>query len=120
MSSPKRATPHCEPTYRRLGGLLGDTLVRLEAPELLELVEQVRRLARSAEQAPEVTLSSRRQSAGPSEGSTHPEAELEQLLSSCDIPTAMQLARAFSTFFQLANVAEQLHRSQELDAAPPA
>ncbi len=101
---------------RRLGGLLGDTLVRLEAPELLELVEQVRRLARSAEQAPEVTLSSRRQSAGPSEGSTHPEAELEQLLSSCDIPTAMQLARAFSTFFQLANVAEQLHRSQELDA----
>ena len=28
---------------RRLGGLLGDTLVRLESPDLLELVERVRR-----------------------------------------------------------------------------
>ncbi|HEX4430566.1 MAG TPA: phosphoenolpyruvate carboxylase [Frankiaceae bacterium] len=85
---------------RRLGGMLGDTLVRQAGAEILELVERVRRLARqSAEEA----------------GGSHTD-ELAELLSRLDVPTAMLLARSFSTFFQLANVAEQLHRSRELAA----
>jgi phosphoenolpyruvate carboxylase len=97
---------------RRLGDLLGDTLVRLESPELLALVEQVRSLSQQAEQAAEVTLSSRRHQTA---ADPHT-AELSKLLSGVDVPTAMLLARSFSTFFQLANVAEQLHRATELSA----
>lgn len=78
---------------RLLSTLLGETLVRHGGEELLKLVEQVRGLARAALQ----------------EGS----AEIRSLLSTLDIGTAVQLARAFSTYFQLANVAEQLHRSRE-------
>jgi phosphoenolpyruvate carboxylase len=78
---------------RLLSTLLGETLVRHGGMELLELVEQVRGLARGTLQ----------------EGS----AELRALLSSLDVSTAVQLARAFSVYFQLANVAEQLHRSRE-------
>ena len=81
---------------RRLGDMLGDTLVRQEGAPLLELVEQVRRLsAQAVDGRPE---------------------ELERLLGTVDVPTAMLLARSFSTFFQLANVAEQLHRAHELTA----
>jgi len=79
---------------RRLGAILGETLVRQEGQELLDLVEQVRRLAR-------------REDAGD---------QLTQLLAGLDFPDAMQLARAFSMFFQLANVAEQLHRARELSS----
>jgi phosphoenolpyruvate carboxylase len=78
---------------RLLSTLLGETLVRHGGQELLELVEQVRGLARVALLA----------------GS----AEIGSLLSTLDVGTAVQLARAFSTYFQLANVAEQLHRSRE-------
>ncbi|MDQ3761407.1 MAG: phosphoenolpyruvate carboxylase [Actinomycetota bacterium] len=78
---------------RLLSTLLGETLVRQGGEELLKLVEEVRRLARAALQ----------------DGS----AEISSLLSTLDVGTAVQLARAFSTYFKLANVAEQLHRSRE-------
>ncbi|MGQ0717869.1 MAG: phosphoenolpyruvate carboxylase [Pseudonocardiales bacterium] len=78
---------------RLLSTLLGQTLVRQGGEELFKLVEQVRVLAR-------VNLPG---------GS----AEIRSLLSTLDVGTSVQLARAFSTYFQLANVAEQLHRSRE-------
>ncbi|WP_280695394.1 phosphoenolpyruvate carboxylase, partial [Kitasatospora sp. GP82] len=77
---------------RRLGDLLGETLVRQEGPELLGLVEQVRLLSR-----------------------TDGEATAE-LLSGIDLETAAKLVRAFSTYFHLANVTEQVHRGQEFAA----
>lgn len=77
---------------RRLGDLLGGTLVRQEGRELLDLVEKVRALTR-----------------------TDGEAAAE-LLGETDLQTAAKLVRAFSTYFNLANVTEQVHRGRELRA----
>ena len=78
---------------RLLSTLLGHTLVRQGGEELFKLVEQVRVLARAA--LPGCS------------------AEIRSLLSTLDVGTAVQLVRAFSIYFQLTNVAEQLHRSRE-------
>ncbi|OEJ95903.1 phosphoenolpyruvate carboxylase [Streptomyces thermolilacinus] len=75
---------------RRLGDLLGETLVRQEGPELLELVEKVRRLTREDGEA------------------------AAELLGDTDLETAARLVRAFSTYFHLANVTEQVHRGREM------
>ncbi|HEY1973652.1 MAG TPA: phosphoenolpyruvate carboxylase [Pseudonocardia sp.] len=90
---------------RKLGSLLGDTLTRHGGPALLELVERVRTLSRDAA-SPDY---------GPDSGPARvAAADLDRLLAEVDPGTAAQLARAFTTFFLLANVAEQLHRSREL------
>ena len=75
---------------RRLGNLLGESLVRQEGPELLGLVEEVRRLARS-----------------------RPD-DLSGVLEQLDLPTAARLSRAFGTYFHLANVTEQVHRARTM------
>ncbi|UWE08096.1 phosphoenolpyruvate carboxylase [Actinacidiphila bryophytorum] len=75
---------------RRLGELLGGTLVRQEGQDLLDLVEKVRALTRSDGEA------------------------AAALLGDTDLETAAKLVRAFSTYFHLANVTEQVHRGREL------
>ncbi|WP_404391876.1 phosphoenolpyruvate carboxylase [Humibacillus xanthopallidus] len=80
-------------SVRQLGALLGEALTRHEGPELLELVERVRRLARQPE-----------------------DDELRATLAGVDAKTAVVLARAFTAYFQLVNVTEQLHRWQEVTA----
>ncbi|EME97078.1 phosphoenolpyruvate carboxylase [Streptomyces mobaraensis] len=77
---------------RRLGDLLGATLVRQEGEELLALVERVRALTRTDGEA------------------------AARLLGETDPETAAKLVRAFSTYFHLANVTEQVHRARELGA----
>ncbi len=77
---------------RRLGDLLGETLVRQEGQELLDLVERVRALTRTDGEA------------------------AAALLGDTDLETAAKLVRAFSTYFHLANVTEQVHRGRELRA----
>jgi phosphoenolpyruvate carboxylase len=77
---------------RRLGTLLGESLVRQEGTELLELVERVRLLVREDS------------------------AAAAALLDDVDLPTATRLVRAFSTYFHLANISEQVHRARELAA----
>ncbi|WP_374982832.1 phosphoenolpyruvate carboxylase [Streptomyces fradiae] len=77
---------------RRLGDLLGETLVRQEGHELLDLVEKVRRLTREDGEA------------------------AAELLGDTDLETAGRLVRAFSTYFHLANVTEQVHRGREMRA----
>jgi phosphoenolpyruvate carboxylase len=77
---------------RELGVLLGRTLVRQEGAEVLDLVERVRTLVRT----------DRDQAAA--------------LLAGVDPVTATRLVRAFTTFFHLANVAEQVHRVRQLTA----
>ncbi len=73
---------------RQLGELLGETLVRQEGAELLELVESVRKAVR--------------------------EGGGEEILSRLSVEDSVQLVRAFSTYFHLANVAEQVHRARVL------
>ncbi|MEY2836803.1 MAG: hypothetical protein RLZ46_185, partial [Actinomycetota bacterium] len=73
---------------RRLADLLGQSLVRQEGQQLLDLVESVRKSVR--------------------EGSG------VEILNKLTVDESVQLVRAFSTYFHLANVAEQVHRSRVL------
>lgn len=75
---------------RRLSTLLGEGLVRQEGPQLLELVEEVRQAVRG-----DHDTAARR-------------------LAGLDIATGMNLARAFSLYFHLANITEQVHRARDL------
>lgn len=75
---------------RRLGELLGETLVRQEGQALLDLVESVRLAVR--EDSP---LGA-------------------NILEKVDVNESIKLVRAFSTYFHLANIAEQVHRARTL------
>jgi len=75
---------------RRLGELLGETLVRQEGQALLDLVESVRLAVR--EDSP----------LGAS------------ILEKVEVADSIKLVRAFSTYFHLANIAEQVHRAHAL------
>ena len=75
---------------RTLGDLLGETLVRQSDQSLLDLVEQVRLAVREHES----------------------EINVSALISNLPTERKMQLARAFTSYFNLANVAEQVHRSR--------
>lgn len=77
---------------RRLGSQLGETLTRQHGPNLLALVEQVRALSKAARS-----------------GSAR-NGELDEVLAGLDLDQTIQLVRAFSAYFYLANVAEQSHR----------
>ena len=82
---------------RRLGSQLGDTLVRQVGAELLDQVEQVRTLARALR-----------------EGDDSVGKELTDSLGDTDVVRAIELVRAFTTYFHLANTAEQVHRIDDL------
>ncbi|BCJ52221.1 phosphoenolpyruvate carboxylase [Actinoplanes sp. NBRC 14428] len=75
---------------RRIGTLLGQTLARQEGKPLLDLVEEVRALVRA--DAPAAA----------------------ERLAAMDVTTGTKLARAFSTYFHLANITEQVHRARDL------
>lgn len=77
---------------RRVVGMLGDTLVRQEGQEVLDLVEQVR------------------------SGSREDREATARLLDGLALEDATRLVRAFVAYFRLANVTEQVHRAGTLDA----
>ena len=86
---------------RRLGSQLGDALTRQHGHELLELVEEVRLLTKSSR----------------TNGDQDTAARLHSMLQEVDLEQAVNLVRAFSAYFHLANVAEQTHRVGDLTAA---
>ncbi|WP_125075887.1 phosphoenolpyruvate carboxylase [Pseudoxanthomonas sp. SGT-18] len=77
---------------RRLGALVGEMLAEQESPAFLEEVERVR-----------TTAIARRQNGGGM-------ASLSALLDGLEPAHAQALVRAFSTYFQVVNIAERVHR----------
>ncbi|MGI9196509.1 MAG: phosphoenolpyruvate carboxylase [Candidatus Nanopelagicales bacterium] len=75
---------------RQLGALLGQALARHEGAELLDLVEEVRAAVREDP------------------------AAATRILDRIDLHQATLLARAFSLYFDLANVAEQVQRARDV------
>ncbi len=89
---------------RRLGTQLGNTLVRQHGPDLLDAVERVRTLTRHLREQ------------GTDEAVT---TELHELFDDTDVAHAILLVRAFTVYFHLANVAEQVHRIEDLNSGSP-
>ncbi len=83
---------------RRLGNQLGEALVRQHDQKLLDQVEEVRALGKS----------SRRDTTAVSTQGLH------QLLGDLPVEHVIPLVRAFTTYFYLANVCEQVHRVELL------
>ncbi len=82
---------------RVLGEMLGEVIAAQEGPEALELVERVRRLARDRRS-----------------GSRAAEYELARLIAHMSLADARIVARAFSIYFDVANIAEDRHRVRVL------
>lgn len=78
---------------RLLGGFLGETLQLREDPALYNIVERVRALSKSGRAGSDRDLDA-----------------LAELLRALPVESAVPIARAFSHFLTLANIAEQHHR----------
>ncbi len=78
---------------RTLGALVGELLKEQGGEELFDVVENAR------------LRSIRRR-----EGNEVPGEELEPLVTNLELPLAMQVIRAFATYFQMVNTAEKVHR----------
>ncbi|NNF54565.1 MAG: phosphoenolpyruvate carboxylase [Acidimicrobiales bacterium] len=84
---------------RRLGSQLGQSIIRQEGEPFFELVERVRTLSRSLRR----------------DGDAEAGKALAETLAAADLIDSMKLVRAFTTYFHLANVAEQVHRIEDLN-----
>ena len=79
---------------RLLGDLLGRVMVEQEGEELLAQEEEIRRVSRQARDT----------------GDPAVRAELARAVGELDLERQTKILRAFTLFFQLANLAEQQHR----------
>ena len=86
MNDPSERSPDTalRRDIRLVTSILGETLARVEGAELLDLVETVR---------------------------AHAKRDRLEELAEPDLATTTRLARAFTAYFHLANVTEQVHRS---------
>ncbi len=84
------STPELRDDIRRLGNLLGQTLLRQQGEQTFATVELIRGLVREDM------------------------AQAADLIDDLPLDEATTLARAFSMYFHLANIAEQVHRARAL------
>jgi phosphoenolpyruvate carboxylase len=82
------SAPELRDDIRRLGDLLGEAIIRQEGAQMFSIVESIRTLTRD-----------------------DPD-QAAQLIDDLTLAEATTLARAFSLYFHLANIAEQVHRAQ--------
>src|SRR6188508_719846 len=82
---------------RMLGELLGRVLVEQEGDWLLEDVERIRALSRRGRDNDKAAA-----------------AELRECVRALPLEHSVLVVRAFTTYFQLANIAEQHHRRRRL------
>ncbi|MFC0676135.1 phosphoenolpyruvate carboxylase [Brachybacterium hainanense] len=85
-------------TVRRLSTLLGRILADQHGPEMLELVEDVRRQTKDAKAS----------------GRTEDALAVQERLAALPLEQATALTRAFAQYFLLANAAEQVYRVRAL------
>ncbi|HYO64434.1 MAG TPA: phosphoenolpyruvate carboxylase, partial [Archangium sp.] len=97
MTPIRYVDPQLRRDVRLLGRLLGEVLIEQEGQALFDLEERVRRLAIQRRRGPKAE---RRAAA----------AELAALFREMPLERAEPVLRAFSTYFRLANLAEQHHR----------
>jgi phosphoenolpyruvate carboxylase len=108
-----------------LASTLGEVLLEVEGPRVFEMVERVRALTkrrRADEAAGREAGGGATPGAAAGAGSAAAAAvsmvpvaspatrELRSLLAEMDLPTAERVLRAFAVYFQLTNVAEEIHR----------
>jgi phosphoenolpyruvate carboxylase len=99
QSTDDTTTPFADPVIddvTLLSGLLDATLERFEGDAVVELVSRVRRLAAQAD--------------------SRPTAELDELVTSMDVATAVAVVRALTVDFHLTTIVEQVHRADEMAA----
>lgn len=93
--APDRGSAQLRRDVRLLGDLLGQVIVEQQGPELLDVEERIRLLSREL----------RAREAGQEE-----RAALHELVAGLDEHTRADVLRSFSLYFQLVNLAEQVHR----------
>src|SRR6185437_14432760 len=93
MAVPSGADEALRANVRLLGEILGKVLVEQEGRELFQLEEEIRNLSRAGRQ-----------------GDAEAAAQLADRLASLALEPQAVVLRAFSLYFQLANIAEQHHR----------
>ena len=79
---------------RLLGDLLGRVMVEQEGEDLLAREEEIRHVSRRARET----------------GDPEVRAELARAVGGLDLDQQTKILRAFTLYFQLANIAEQHHR----------
>lgn len=92
---------------RRVADLLGQSIARQEGEAALALVEQVRRYAKTASESDDPALRA------------DAVAKVRELLADQPDLGVNKMVRAFSIYFRLANMAEQVARARDIEARPP-
>jgi len=92
-----RVHPEISKEIHFLGGLLGETIVELSGKKIFNLEEKIRVFAKD--------FRARKKGA---------QKDLEKLIKSLSVSEAYEVALAFTTYFELINIAEENHRIRVL------